>query len=86
MLLLSVTHWSRWGSEEFVVARTILNGSNRIRTSAKPLPDSRAYSYHVKTNHGEGENKLRETAIALRSLNLMQTMEESESSLAGNVE
>ena len=81
MLLLSVTHWSRWGREEFVVARTVFNGANRIRTSAKPLPDSRAYSYHVKTSHGEGKQ------IARLLLHCVPyTMEENESSLAGNVE
>ena len=74
---------SCWRSEEIFVARTVFNGSNDIWTSTKPFPDSRANPFHIKRSHAEGIKKLGETAAVLRSLNTMQTMEESERRLAG---
>ena len=86
MLVLAASPRSCWRREEFVVARTVFNGSNGIWTSTKPLPDSRANPYHIKRSHAKGNKNLRETAMAFCSLKPMQTLEEKERHLAGNME
>ena len=67
MLVLNASHMSGKSHEEVVVARTVFIRSNGIMESAKPLPNSCANPYDIKTCHVEGEKKLLETVNALHS-------------------
>ena len=51
-MLFAVTYRRRWRREELVVARTVLNGSDEFRASAKPLPNRLANPRDVKMCHG----------------------------------